>query len=277
MATGAVINVNTGRGNVNVDSGGSSEEASILKNILHELKQMNRQSYVAGRKSESGFGGSATSGGVLGLVKTILGTAGVGVAGVAGASLGLSGDTTNYNRYSAIVDPSGTRQYAQINQKTGKITDILTQEEAERVGVVDELGQIRWDLQASSELEKKIFGSTKKQRDAYLVSNDLIQEHNKILSAQMEVDKDILEAKKKIYFSLKNSAKDPDTKVGTLDIPSAVNTAGAAAIANAALNTSNVGKNIIAYNNQQTTYEKISSNQYTKGYSYLELSGLRLL
>lgn len=280
MATGATITVNNKRGNVSTGEG-SSENTHVLRQILAELKAINRQNYVAGRKSESGIGGAGSTS-LTNSLLSMLGSAGVGSLGIAGAiaapilayidanksqtSFGSNvnvgtGEVADQFGYSKVI-ANGEEQYAKVNLKTQEIVELLTKQEADQQGIIDKTGEIYAFKRAGLNNEKQIFAGLEQQRDAYILTNKIIDEIHTLHEQQKDIDQQILDEKKKILSNLRNQ------KVGTISLPQTMTTAGAAVAANDALNG-------LSVRSQTDTVNELKLSKLSSGYSYLELMGLK--
>ena len=221
MVLGASITVNNSRNSGDIDSGGQSEDTKVLKQILAVLKEQNKQTMVAGRKAESGFGEGLLTGGTGGILRKLLTGGGLGAGGLAGLlalMTTMPGDTnqnvpTDFTKRYAKIETEDGVQYAEMDKKTGAITDILTRQEAEELKILDELGDIKWNKASEKLIQKSILANLDMSRDAYVVSNDLLSEIELNLGKYDSVSKDTLkwakvarDAQKKIAEELARKA-----------------------------------------------------------------------
>lgn len=206
MVVGASITVNTSRTDGEVETGASSEETRILKQILLELKTQNRQSLVANRKAESGFGGKGGVGGAGGLLRLLGGLSTVGAGGIMGGAAGaghildslfpnLKNPTTTHN-FAKVQGETGGEQIAKMDSITGEIVDILTIEEAERMGILDKLGNVKESVENHNVEQKSILGTLEKSGDTYILTNTALNDIYTEILQQKEYDKNISYYKK---------------------------------------------------------------------------------
>lgn len=223
MVVGASITVNNSRNEGSIGSGGSSEDTKILKQILAQLKEMNKQTMVADRKASSGFGGAAGTRGILSQLLSLVGVTAVGAAASAVGSVGavLPGSTSlaqgrrnqgvSYTKYQG---EDGQQMIAQIENKTGDILDLMTLEEAQRKGIVDEAGRIaEWLVNQNTEA-KSIFNQMERVGDIYMATEEQLQfikENNEdivgVTAEQLEWAKRARNAQKKLAEELEKKAK----------------------------------------------------------------------
>jgi len=183
MVVGASITVNNSRNSGNLQTGLIAEDTILLKKIHNELKKMNRQNTVASRKSESGFGAGATTSYLSTLLKgsgSLLGVFGglLGLGGMEGstnsAATGSANQPVSYLRFREGAD--GENQYAQIDRKTGDVLRVLTEEEAERMGILDNLGNIKGYLSDQEANSKSAFASSTNVAGTYELSAKKLEE-----------------------------------------------------------------------------------------------------
>jgi hypothetical protein len=196
MVVGASITVNNSRNSGSIDSGGQAEDTKLLKQILAQLKEMNKQSMVAGRKASSGIGtlGGAAGGGLLsgGFTKSLPGLIAAAI-GAVGYLAGVSGGGDSSFNPNVAKDEFGqtTSSFAQVSaggqdfifeldKKTGDVLNVLTMEEAERQYIVDSLGNISKGLRDQETEAKSILSEMEEAGGTYFTNNeklDLIKTH----------------------------------------------------------------------------------------------------
>lgn len=212
VTAGLNINVKRNGGSVNMQS---DESINVLRSILEELRKGNRTQYVAGRKVESGFGVSdmvagVSGGGILSRLIAALGTAGgtaagVGVGGTIAAGAGLLGgfglgDTISgglsSTSYASVLTQSGEKGVAQIDKKTGEIVDILTQQEAEQMGILDEQGNVKdnWRDQNAEILSG--LGLLKQHKESFVVQARTLEDLELLYDNQRKIIQDTNKALK---------------------------------------------------------------------------------
>jgi hypothetical protein len=207
MVVGASITVNNSRNSGDIDSGGQSEDTKVLKQILGQLKEMNKQTMVASRKASS-FGGGAAGGGLAALLGGSKATAGIMalLAGGAGAftnavmpgAFGFGvGKEDKFSKFAKTKSETGEESIIKINRFTGDIEEVLSMEEAERRNIVDKLGKIDSVLALQEDEEQGIFKDLEKIGDSYAISNVVLRDIKILLKDQKTVDKEILELKKR--------------------------------------------------------------------------------
>ena len=182
MVVGASITVNNSRNEGNIDSGGQSEDTKVLTQILAELKKQNKQSMVANRKQESGFGGA----GKAGTIATILEVLGLGVgsatvaavSGIAGSTDPRQGRAGRNFSYARTTTEGGDEGVAKLDRETGEVLEIMSLEKARRNGIVDNLGNIEEELVNQDAEAKSVLAKMIKVGKAYIITENFIKETN---------------------------------------------------------------------------------------------------
>lgn len=238
VTAGININVNRNGGNVNVES---DEATNVLKQILTAIKEGNRNQFVEGRKQESGFGIGNTAKGVFAgnalssVAKTPQGLTAlltaVGLGSVAKLLTDFGGSDsknplTNYfdtlrdgpkniiNQvqdrsqfgFAAAQGPGGEDQFIKIDKKTGEILDILDEQGAENLGILDELGNVKNDWKATNVTQNAQLRELEMSRDKLVLTNEFIDTSLDNFRQQERLDGQIVAAKKAYRDKLRKLA-----------------------------------------------------------------------
>lgn len=159
--------------NINRGNDGKGEASNVFNKILDELKKLTQIQTKTSKLSMSGLLG--TGGGILGLSKGLLGALG---------GLGtLSGDTIqdpNFRAqsgigkyYESIYDPkTGERSILEIDAKNNEILRILTEEQAQKEGILDSTKKIKKDLDTNESYWDKITKDMPKWKESVILSNE---------------------------------------------------------------------------------------------------------
>lgn len=167
------------------DGSGDDKSTVILSRIDKNIKKFTESIFKQGRLKQAGLGGGlggassiiAEMGGILGLLgggvitSDLLGKA-------AGWGVGKAGDIIGAETYGyeKIKNQEGEEYIAKINEKTGDIVDLLTEEEAVQQGILNEQYNIRDEQKVVSEIwdeKKKLLSTTK---DWVILSNEIWSE-----------------------------------------------------------------------------------------------------
>ena len=178
-----------------------SKELDKLNKGMKDLKN------IFGKVKDGGiFSQMLTGGGLWAGIKA-LGTFGLALAGLAISST-IKGSTSpgeqadmyaqlSGESYEPLISAEGERLVALTDAKTGKIKEILTIREARERGIVDELGNIKENLnQWNSEFDKLIADNEQIGGSLFVQNKDLT-EINKIILLQGTNKQIIIELKKK--------------------------------------------------------------------------------
>jgi len=214
VSAGLTINVDRNGGTVSLESEGATD---ILKELLEEIKKGNDHRITQDKKKESGLIDAVSGGASSSIIKQTLSALGIS-AGLAGAAiLGFTGANAkqpgggpvgirqSYG-FAAAQGPGGEDQFIKIDKKTGEILDILDKQEAEQLGILDNLGNITNDWKATNVTQNAQLAELEKSRDKLVLTNKFIQESLDSSKVSSQLDKEINEAKKAYRDKLKRLA-----------------------------------------------------------------------
>jgi hypothetical protein len=214
---GATVTINTGRIEGDIggkESGGSNQ---VLQKILETLKAGNAEFMKKVKKEESGLLSSVAGGGALsGLLKG--GPLGLGALGVAlGPLIKQFDKNLTGTGYLEQQGGDGSRNFVQIENRTGEIVDILTEQEAENAFILDEQGEIKKQYQLSGKAlqmanknlkmyDGVVLNTLEELESVENISKDVSDVYRKILSTK----KAILKANEKILENLNKQLGNQD-------------------------------------------------------------------
>lgn len=165
-----------------------------LKNISRILSNSARSVSDEAKKGRSfPFLGAVGAGGLASRASSLL----TGAAGglTAGASLlALRGDEVS-NQYERVrFGENGEDMIAEIDTKTGEIVRLLTLQEAQQQGIVDEYGRWRAGVIHNNTLLDQIGSNLSKVKDTYILDVDTVNNISAENKRQLQLLKDLNKA-----------------------------------------------------------------------------------
>ena len=205
MVATATIKVNNKANGGKLNNGGNDKE------VVDELKKLNK-AQQQNNNSLSALAGLGKIGAVLGA----LGITGAGNMLIAGAGNTIfnqdpSGKTpidgiqsllnrnkfgSDYSYEEVSIEGVGDK-VAKVDEKTGKIVELLSREEAERLGILDKTGDIKEGLTVQNETFKTQTAGLKDINNSIMLSTDEVKSILQLERVEKEVQQQINEQKLK--------------------------------------------------------------------------------
>lgn len=183
----AKIKVNSGRTEGKVSS--SDESTKVLKNVLNEIKGIGGSLQKMMKLDMSGLSGKAAL-----IAATVAAASAVGLITANEIKQGQNRNALPENLQGFGFDKilyNGEESVAVIDEKTKKIVDILTMEEARRLKIIDMHGIILNGLEASNNVQKEMYRGIEAERDLQIISLETTGHIMDLEFAEAEIQKEI--------------------------------------------------------------------------------------
>lgn len=200
VATARVI-VNNGNSGVTgqTDNKVSTEMLKELKNIGFSLKKM----FSTGASGIASMFGAGAAGGTTALAGGVLAGSTVAAANEFSKwNFGQSGAQYGYEE--AMIE--GEEKVLKINQQTGEIIDVLTQQEARDQGILNEKDDIYENLKVSSAVYKENVKHLEHQKEKLIISADDLATISDLQGREKEIQREINDALTRKLKSLNGNA-----------------------------------------------------------------------
>ena len=195
----AKVKISGGRG---ASVSGSDDMTKILKELLGEVQGFGRMFQKFSKMSQAGiFGGGGGSSKTGGTFKTIaaafarkLGLPLAAAAAILSQIVGFGAEgpeqqldqhQRQFNYEKVYIGDDTEAKVLKINQLTGKIEEVMTLEEAQHLGIVDDLGNMRSSFLSMNSNFDKITAGLPKVRDAVWLSAEYLDS----ITADTEIEK----------------------------------------------------------------------------------------
>jgi hypothetical protein len=179
---------------------GGDDSSSYFRKMVDELKSLKDIFSKATKLESAGLGGGVGSA-LASLLKGQGGLFAGGVAGLGGLGYGVyQGSNAILNEayqselgsYTNVLSGEDKNpMIAKINEKTGQIEELLTVQEAQQRGIVDENGRVKSALQASSETWDELSKYFEKYKGDVVITNTYSAQISKVSGEQLEFLKTI--------------------------------------------------------------------------------------
>ncbi len=216
---GLKVKVNTDRSEGNFTN---DDTNSLLKDILRAIEAGNKGEATRGKLDRAGLGVSSLTGGLKGFLATLIGgaaTIGIGEAN-AGQKVGFGDQTpaqragasgVGYGSQYAIggalagaesnqidnifekVRIDGENYVIEINEKTGEILNVLTEEAAVKAGILDINKKIKMELQTENSIFDNMTSNLESTRDALVLTGKDVDSIAVKTDAEKKLRQEIIE------------------------------------------------------------------------------------
>lgn len=181
--------------------GEGSGDANTSQEILDVLKDIRNEMAKNTKLQQTGFinglGGLGSGG-----ISRLLGGLGSTAALAIGGSLALSGDQRSGQTqlgYDKGINSKNENIYFEIDNKTGELLDVLTEQEAIDKGILDEKGKIRELLKTQHPIWKKTTEQMGRYKDSIVFTTENVDKITALTSEEVAVRKSIINALSEQY------------------------------------------------------------------------------